>query len=178
MTSLKTSQTSLMTSHYSNLVVLSIAFRKIIIFFKIHNIHTTGCPQKSTPPIFICILKAHSHSHSMSGRSIWASLKCNCSFWIAGGLVSYLTRWLLTFQLCKNNIDTQEKLRLNFNSLNLSVSEPLETREYLIKGLFHFTHGINDLLIILSPARRRMVKVWKWSNGTLIFKLSVWYANR
>jgi hypothetical protein len=27
------------------------------------------------------------HSHSMSGGSIWASLKCHCCFWIAGGLV-------------------------------------------------------------------------------------------
>jgi hypothetical protein len=41
------------------------------------------------------ILKAHSYSHSMSGSSIWASLECHCCFWIAGGLVSYLTMWLL-----------------------------------------------------------------------------------
>jgi hypothetical protein len=34
-----------------------------------------------------CILKAH--SHSMSGGSIWASLECQCCFWIAGRLVSY-----------------------------------------------------------------------------------------
>jgi hypothetical protein len=40
------------------------------------------------------ILKAH--SHSKSGSSIWASLECQCCFWIAGGLVSYLTMWLLT----------------------------------------------------------------------------------
>jgi hypothetical protein len=33
------------------------------------------------------------------------------------GLVSYLTRWLLTLQLFKNSIDTQEKLRLNLHSL-------------------------------------------------------------
>jgi hypothetical protein len=38
--------------------------------------------------------------------------------------VSYLTMRLLTLQLCKNSIDTQEKLRLNFHSL--SVSELLE----------------------------------------------------
>jgi hypothetical protein len=38
------------------------------------------------------ILRAH--SHSMSGGSIWASLECQCCFWIAGGLVSYLTQWL------------------------------------------------------------------------------------
>jgi hypothetical protein len=31
------------------------------------------------------ILKAH--SHSMSGGSIWASLECECGFWIAGGWV-------------------------------------------------------------------------------------------
>jgi hypothetical protein len=41
-----------------------------------------------------------------------------------GGLVSYLTMWLLTFQLFKNIIDTQEKIRLNLHSL--SVSELLE----------------------------------------------------
>jgi hypothetical protein len=34
---------------------------------------------------YACILKAH--SHSMSGGSIWASLDCQCCFWIAGGLV-------------------------------------------------------------------------------------------
>ena len=56
------------------------------------------------------ILKAH--PHSMSGSSIWASLECHCCFWIAGGLVSYFTMWLLILQLFKNSIDTQEKLRL------------------------------------------------------------------
>jgi hypothetical protein len=69
------------------------------------------------------ILKAH--SHSMSGSSIWTSLECHCCFWIAGGLVSYLTMWLLTLvQLFKNSIDTPAKLRLNFHSM--SVSELLE----------------------------------------------------
>jgi energy-converting hydrogenase Eha subunit B len=71
-----------------------------------------------------CILKTH--SHSMSGGSIWASLECHCCFWIAGGLVSYLTMWLLTLQLFQNSIDTQGKLRLNLHSL--SVSELLEYR--------------------------------------------------
>jgi hypothetical protein len=60
------------------------------------------------------ILKAH--SHLMCGSSIWAFLECHCCFWIAGGLVSYLTMWLLTLQLLKNSIDTQEKLRLNLHS--------------------------------------------------------------
>jgi hypothetical protein len=60
----------------------------------------------------------------MSGSSIWASLECHCCFWIAGGLVSYLTMGLLNLQLFKNSIDTQEKLRLNLHSL--SVSELLE----------------------------------------------------
>ena len=36
---------------------------------------------------YACILKAHSHSHSMSGGSVWASLECQCCFWIAGGWV-------------------------------------------------------------------------------------------
>jgi hypothetical protein len=38
---------------------------------------------------YACILKAHSRSHSMSGGSIWASLECQCCFWIAGWLLSY-----------------------------------------------------------------------------------------
>jgi hypothetical protein len=67
-------------------------------------------------------LKAH--SHSMSGGSIWASLERQCCFWIAGGLVSYLTVWLLTLQLFKNSIGTQDKLKLKPHSL--SVSELLE----------------------------------------------------
>jgi hypothetical protein len=33
---------------------------------------------------------------------------------------------ILTLQLFKNSIDTQEKLRLNLHSLSLSVSELLE----------------------------------------------------
>ena len=68
------------------------------------------------------ILKAH--SHSMSGGLIWASLERQCCFWIAGGLVSYLTMRLLTLQLFKISIDAQEKLRLNLHLL--SVSELLE----------------------------------------------------
>ena len=63
----------------------------------------------------------------MSGGSIWASIDCQCcGFWIAGGLVAYLTMWLLTLQLFKNSFDTEEKLRLNLHSL--SVSELLEYR--------------------------------------------------
>jgi hypothetical protein len=58
------------------------------------------------------------------GGSIWASFECRCCFWIAGGLVSYLTMWPLTLQLFKNSFDTQEKLRLNLRSV--SVSELLE----------------------------------------------------
>ena len=62
---------------------------------------------------FACIPKAHSHSHSMSGGSFWASLECQCCFWIAGGLVVLqLTVWLLTIQLFKNSIDTHGKLRM------------------------------------------------------------------
>jgi hypothetical protein len=36
---------------------------------------------------YACVLKAHSRLHSKSGGSIWASLECQCWFWIAGGLV-------------------------------------------------------------------------------------------
>jgi hypothetical protein len=59
---------------------------------------------------------------SMSESSIWASFsRVHCCFWIAGGLVLWLTVWLLTLQLFKNSIDTQEKLRLNLHSLCVSV---------------------------------------------------------
>jgi hypothetical protein len=75
-----------------------------------------------------CMLKAH--SHSKSGSSIWASLECHCCFWIAGGLVSYLTMRLPTLQLFKNSSETEGKLRLNLHSL--SVSELLGyRRKYL-----------------------------------------------
>jgi hypothetical protein len=57
------------------------------------------------------------HSHSMSVGSIWASLECHCCFWIAERLVSYLAMWLLNLQLFKNSIDTQGKLRLNLHAL-------------------------------------------------------------
>ena len=62
----------------------------------------------------------------MSGSSIRAFLDSHCGFWIAGGLVSYLGMWLLTPQIFKNDNDSQGKLRLNLQSLGLSVSEPLE----------------------------------------------------
>jgi hypothetical protein len=60
-----------------------------------------------------------SSPHSKSGSSIWASLECHCCFRIAGGLMPYLTMWLLTVQLFKSSMDTQEKLRLNLHSLSV-----------------------------------------------------------
>jgi hypothetical protein len=39
-------------------------------------------------------------------------------FWNSWRLVPYLTLWLLTLQLFKNSIDTQEKLRLNLYCLS------------------------------------------------------------
>jgi hypothetical protein len=54
----------------------------------------------------------------MSGGSIWASRKSQCCFWIAGGLLSYLTKWLLTLQLFINSNDTKKKLRLILHSLS------------------------------------------------------------
>jgi hypothetical protein len=60
-----------------------------------------GCPSSPPPPVpasltlvdlyFMCfILKTNVRilkAHSMSGGSIWASLECQCCFWIAGGWV-------------------------------------------------------------------------------------------
>jgi hypothetical protein len=85
-----------------------------------------------------CILKTH--SHSKSGGSIWASLKCQCCFWIAGGLVSYLTMWLLTIPLFKNSTDTQGKLKLNLHSLSVSVSELLENTGVSLVPYYVTTH--------------------------------------
>jgi hypothetical protein len=82
-----------------------------------------------------CILKAHSHSRSKSGGSIWASLECQCCFWIVGGLVSYLTMRLLTLQLFKNSIDTQGKLRLNLHSLSVGVSGLFRIQAYMYVSL-------------------------------------------
>jgi hypothetical protein len=51
---------------------------------------------------YACILKAH--SHLKSGGSIWASLVCQCCFWIwAGRWVTHLSMWLLTLQLFENS---------------------------------------------------------------------------
>jgi hypothetical protein len=96
------------------------------------------------------ILKAHSHLHWMSGSSIWASLECHCCFWIAGGLVSYLTMWLLILQLFKNSIDTQEMPRLNLHSLSVSVSELVE-------------HGRKSNLLVIheNEASRPRIVVWR-----------------
>jgi hypothetical protein len=71
----------------------------------------------------VCILK--DHSHSKSAGSTWASLECQCGFWIAGGLVSHLTTWLLTLQLFKLKQHWHSckgfTSRLNFHSLRVSV---------------------------------------------------------
>jgi hypothetical protein len=77
------------------------------------------------------------HSHSMSGGSIWASRGCQCCFWIAGWLVSYLTMWLLTLRLIKNSIYNQEKLKLNLHSLSVSERKTLR-----VKPVFHFKRTV------------------------------------
>ena len=53
--------------------------------------------------------------------------------------MSYLTKGLLTLQLLKNSIDTQEKLRLNLHSLSVSVSELLEYGRKTLSANFHKT---------------------------------------
>jgi hypothetical protein len=77
----------------------------------------------------------------MSGGSMWDSLECKCCFWIAGGLVPYLTRWLLTLLQFKNSIDTQGKLRLNLHSL--IVSDLLEYRRKTLTLIVHFKSLFN-----------------------------------
>ena len=97
----------------------------------------------------------------MSGGSIWASLECQCCFWIAGGLVPceyycmwllVSTMWLLTLQLFKNSFDTQGKLSLNLHSLSVSVSELLEYRrkssnDYVKENIRLESSYINKMLI-------------------------------
>jgi hypothetical protein len=76
-------------------------------------------------------------SLSKSGGSIWASLKCQCCFWLilAGVLVSYLiTMWLLTLQLFKNSTDTQEKPRLNLHSLSVLLEYRRKWFNFLVKS--------------------------------------------
>jgi hypothetical protein len=90
----------------------------------LRNVKDNICCRCVMKEKFKTCTRIKARSHSMSGSSIWASFECHCCFWIAGGLVSYVTMWLLTLQLFKNSIDTQGKLRLNLHSL--SVSELLE----------------------------------------------------
>jgi hypothetical protein len=77
---------------------------------------------------YACILKAHSHSHSMSGSAIWASLECHCCFWIAGGLgclpFTWKFRWFHTESKWKKRRDKKTR-RLDYllNLHSLSVSE-------------------------------------------------------
>jgi hypothetical protein len=104
----------------------------------------------------------------MSGGSIWASLECQFCFWIAGGWVSYLTMRLLTLQLFKNSIDTQEKLRSNLHSL--SASELLEYRRIrtvttykLNKEVRHRDDSINlasFFTFFLCPYQRSSTQNW------------------
>jgi hypothetical protein len=102
-------------------------------------------------------LKAH--SHSMSGGSIWAFLECQWCFWIAGGLVSYLTMWLLTLQLFKNSINTQEKLRLNLHSL--SVSELSEYRRKFVWGRKKLER--DDVISVIG--RRRNIERFRFGHS-------------
>jgi hypothetical protein len=97
-------------------------FTKLTLFILDSSKSFLNCSSYRSRSTYACILKAHSKSRG----SIWASLECQCCFWIAGGWVSYLTVWLLTLQLFKNSIDTQGKLKLNLHSL--SVSELSEYR--------------------------------------------------
>jgi hypothetical protein len=71
------------------------------------------------------ILKAHSLTLTQWVEVESELLSSVNAVFEAGGLVSYLTMWLLTlhFQLFKNSTDTQGKLRLNLHSLSVSVSE-------------------------------------------------------
>jgi hypothetical protein len=91
-------------------------------------------------------INACAHSHSMSGGSIWAFCEGQCCFWIARGLVSYLTMWLLILKLFKNSIDTQQKLRLNLHSL--SVSELLEYGHKTPKSTGYVEGMMNDVMFV------------------------------
>jgi hypothetical protein len=57
--------------------------------------------------------------------------------------VSYLTMRLLTLQLFKNSIGTQEKLRLNLHSLSVSVS---------VSELLEYGRKCRTLLCDYSPS--------------------------
>jgi hypothetical protein len=87
----------------------------------------------------------------MSGGSMWDSLECKCCFWIAGGLVPYLTMWLLTLLQFKNSIDTQGKLRLNLHSL--SVTELLEYRRKTLTLIVHFKQFVTNLPITFPSSK-------------------------
>jgi hypothetical protein len=120
-----------------------------------------------------CILKAHSHSHSKSGGSIWASLECQCCFWITGWLVStvsYLTMRLLALQLFKNSIDTQGKLRLNL--LSVSVSELLEYRRMFVYSINITSHHCGLILCLINSISADM------RLGILPYLSYLWGANQ
>jgi hypothetical protein len=73
-----------------NTLFVLIWFEELLMKFKVWTYKWRWFNTK----FYACILlKAHSRSHSKSGGSIWASLECQWCFWIAGGLVLYLTMW-------------------------------------------------------------------------------------
>jgi hypothetical protein len=101
--------------NYWKLLYISMLYIQILSDQHCLGMNTFTCTRQ-----FLCswqrlthVFQKHMHSHSKCGSSIWASLECQCCFWITGRLVSYLTMWVLTLQLFKNSIDTQGKLRLN-----------------------------------------------------------------
>ena len=84
------------------------------------------------------ILKAH--SHTKSGGSIWASFECQCCFWIAGGLVSYLTMSLFTLQLFKKQHWQSREAQIErplFECECICACVRLEYRCYCFTSIIH-----------------------------------------
>jgi hypothetical protein len=83
-----------------------------------------------------CILKAH--SHSKSGGSIWASLECQCGFWIAGGILEYrrkYTPWCTIVRV---------PVRYDKNSPNYRTQTYLQPSGYCKLNSFYSTQSIEN----------------------------------
>jgi hypothetical protein len=95
-------------------------------------------------------------------------------FWIAGGLVSYHTMWILTLQLFKNSIKTQEKLRLNLHSSELLEYGQKTTYSQILQPYRYASLETNTAVLPWSSQQnsKHISTVFNWTRALRINMLN------
>jgi hypothetical protein len=77
--------------------------------------------------IYSCILKTH--SHSKSGGSIWASLECQCCFWIAA--------WRMSSHIVRYDTNPPAIQKLQCHSREAQIKPPLFECGFRIQAIVY-----------------------------------------